>query len=157
MKPVNMPKNMVLKELCSHGKAEAAGEKKHKFLHLNPLTGKWGNDYSSLQRHVSLAIAFNIWQYFNITGDKKFIEEQGLEMFLEICRFWASKCDFNEKTGKYSISKVMGPDEFHEKYKNSKEGGLKDNTYTNLMVELFLDFPQLQLFSFHIAYNHLII
>ena len=112
----------------------SSGREETQILHLNPLTGKWGNDYSSLQRHVSLAIAFNIWQYFNITGDKKFIEEQGLEMFLEICRFWASKCDFNEKTGKYSISKVMGPDEFHEKYKNSKEGGLKDNTYTNLMV-----------------------
>ncbi len=28
----------------------------------------------------------------------------------------------------------MGPDEFHEKYPGSKEGGLKDNTYTNLMV-----------------------
>lgn len=28
----------------------------------------------------------------------------------------------------------MGPDEFHEAYPNSTEGGLKDNSYTNLMV-----------------------
>jgi len=28
----------------------------------------------------------------------------------------------------------MGPDEFHEKYHGSEEGGLTDNTYTNLMV-----------------------
>jgi trehalose/maltose hydrolase-like predicted phosphorylase len=28
----------------------------------------------------------------------------------------------------------MGPDEFHEKYQDTEEGGLKDNAYTNLMV-----------------------
>lgn len=28
----------------------------------------------------------------------------------------------------------MGPDEFHEAYPGSKEGGLKDNAYTNIMV-----------------------
>ena len=54
-------------------------------------------------------------------------------MFLEICRFWASKAEKNS-SGSYSISKVMGPDEFHEKHKNSPGGGLKDNAYTNIMV-----------------------
>jgi hypothetical protein len=44
-----------------------------------------------------------------------FIEEYGAEMFLEICRFWASKTVYNEQTGRYEIHKVMGPDEFHEK------------------------------------------
>jgi len=28
----------------------------------------------------------------------------------------------------------MGPDEFHESYHDADEGGLKDNTYTNIMV-----------------------
>jgi trehalose/maltose hydrolase-like predicted phosphorylase len=28
----------------------------------------------------------------------------------------------------------MGPDEFHEKYRDTEEGGLKDNAYTNIMV-----------------------
>ena len=32
--------------------------------------------------------------------------------------------------------KVMGPDEFHEKYQDTDEGGLKDNAYTNLMAAL---------------------
>ncbi|WP_341869811.1 hypothetical protein, partial [Vibrio parahaemolyticus] len=32
------------------------------------------------------------------------------------------------------MSGVMGPDEFHEKYADAQEGGLKDNAYTNLMV-----------------------
>ena len=33
----------------------------------------------------------------------------------------------------------MGPDEFHEKYPGSKEGGLKDNAYTNIMVVWAID------------------
>ncbi|MCF6342588.1 MAG: hypothetical protein L3J31_07275, partial [Bacteroidales bacterium] len=40
----------------------------------------------------------------------------------------------NPQTGKYSITGVMGPDEFHEKYPEATVGGLKDNAYTNIMV-----------------------
>jgi beta-phosphoglucomutase family hydrolase len=110
------------------------GREETQVVHLNPLTGKWGEDYSSLQRHVSLAIAYNIWQYFHITEDDEFIRDYCAEMFLEICRFWASKAVLNDDTGRYSIKNVMGPDEFHEKYHGSEEGGLTDNTYTNLMA-----------------------
>nr|NQU92277.1 glycoside hydrolase family 65 protein [Bacteroidota bacterium] len=115
------------------------GREETQVIHLNPLTGKWGDDFSSLQRHVSLAITYNIWEYFKITGDKDFIKAYGAEMFLEICRFWAGKTFRDEKTGRYSIKNVMGPDEFHEAYPNSNEGGLKDNTYTNLMVAWSMD------------------
>jgi beta-phosphoglucomutase family hydrolase len=110
------------------------GREETQVVHLNPLTGDWGPDHSSLQRHVSLAVAYNVWQYFHLTNDTEFLEKYGLEMYLEICRFWASKCELNLETGKYSIKKVMGPDEFHEMYPDAKEGGLKDNAYTNLMV-----------------------
>jgi beta-phosphoglucomutase family hydrolase len=110
------------------------GREETQTLHLNPVSGEWGADHSSLQRHVSLAIAYNIWQYYHITGDKEFMMEAGNELFFVICRFWASKCVLDEKTGKYSIPKVMGPDEFHEKYPDTEEGGLRDNAYTNIMV-----------------------
>jgi beta-phosphoglucomutase family hydrolase len=110
------------------------GREETQIVHLNPMTDKWGDDYSSLQRHVSLAIAFNIWQYYWMTSDLKFLEEYGAEMFLEICRFWASKANYDDQSQRYEINKVMGPDEFHEKYPDSQEGGLKDNTYTNIMV-----------------------
>ena len=110
------------------------GSEETQVMHLNPISGEWGDDYSSLQRHVSLAIAYNIWQYFNITNDIKFIEDYGVEMYLEICRFWESKTSFNSKTNRYSIDKVMGPDEFHESYPDAKEGGISDNAYTNIMT-----------------------
>lgn len=114
------------------------GREETQTVHLNPLSGKWGEDNSCLQRHVSLAIAYNIYAYFIASNDIKFIEEYGAEMFLEICRFWASKAKKNEKTGRFSIDKVMGPDEFHEMYPNAKEGGLKDNAYSNIMVAWML-------------------
>ncbi len=115
------------------------GREETQVVHLNPITGEWGDDYSSLQRHVSLAVAYNVWEYFKITGDIEFIRDFGAEMFLEICRFWASKAKMDETTGRYSIKNVMGPDEFHEAYPDAKEGGLKDNTYTNLMVAWTLE------------------
>ncbi|HRZ49520.1 MAG TPA: beta-phosphoglucomutase family hydrolase, partial [Bacteroidales bacterium] len=112
----------------------STGEEETQLFHFNPLSGLWGDDHSSLQRHVSLAIAWNIIQYHHYTGDHDFMKQYGLEMLLEICRFWRSKATPNPDTGRYSIHKVMGPDEFHEGYPGAVEGGLRDNAYTNVMV-----------------------
>lgn len=110
------------------------GREETQVVHLNPLTGKWGDDHSSLQRHVSLAIAYNVWDYYWITRDINFLKQYGARMIFEICRFWASKSKFDEKTGRYHISEVMGPDEFHEHLPGTEKGGLTDNAYTNIMV-----------------------
>ncbi len=120
------------------------GSEETQIVHLNPVSGEWGEDHSSLQRHVSLAIAYNVWQYVNTTSDIDFLKKYGAEMILEIARFWASKCQLNKKTKKYSIGEVMGPDEFHESYPGTEKGGLKDNAYTNLMVAwLFGKVPEI--------------
>ncbi|MFX1286389.1 MAG: beta-phosphoglucomutase family hydrolase [Promethearchaeota archaeon] len=109
------------------------GKEETPTVHLNPLSGEWGPDYSSLQRHVSLAVAYNVWTYFWITNDIEFMETYGAEMILEICRFWSSKAELND-LGFYEIKEIMGPDEFHETFPNSSNKGLKDNFYTNIMV-----------------------
>ncbi len=110
------------------------GTEETQIIHLNPRSGKWDDDYSSLQRHISIAVAYNVWKYYQFTNDIQFLENYGAEMFLEICRFWASKATYNDKTGRYEINKVMGPDEFHEKYPDVDYGGLNNNAYTNIMV-----------------------
>ena len=110
------------------------GSEETQVIHLNPLNGQWDPDHSSLQRHVSLAVAFNIWQYYQVTGDIDFMKAYGTKMFLQVCRFWASKCHWNEQKQRYDLTKVMGPDEFHESYPDSEEGGLNNNAYTNLMT-----------------------
>jgi len=126
------------------------GEEETQQFHYNPVSGKWGDDNSSLQRHVSLAIAWNTIQYHHFTQDDHFMLDYGMEMLLEICRFWHSKCRLNHETGRYTIDKVMGPDEFHEAYPEAETGGLRDNAYTNVLVawlfgkvdELLMCFPE---------------
>jgi beta-phosphoglucomutase family hydrolase len=76
------------------------GREETQVVHLNPMSGEWGADHSSLQRHVSLAIAYNVWRYFWITNDTEFLETYGAEIFLEICRFWASKARLHKYHGR---------------------------------------------------------
>src|SRR5690606_15904517 len=42
-------------------------------FNLNPLSQRWVRDHSYLQRHVGSAIAYNVWQYFQVTNDLEFL------------------------------------------------------------------------------------
>jgi trehalose/maltose hydrolase-like predicted phosphorylase len=110
------------------------GKEETQVVHLNPLSGQWEPDLSHNQRHVNAAIFYNIWSYYEVTEDLDFLREYGAEMMLEIARFWATIATFNPDRDRYEIHGVMGPDEFHEKYPDAAEGGLRNNAYTNVMV-----------------------
>jgi len=115
------------------------GSEETQIVHYNPQDGTWGPDLSRRQRHVSIAVFYNVWKYVSDTGDKEFLNRYGAEIMLEIARFWADIAKYDESTKKYHIKGVMGPDEFHEKLPGSKEEGLKDNAYTNVMVVWLLE------------------
>ncbi|MCY9807090.1 glycoside hydrolase family 65 protein [Lentilactobacillus senioris] len=120
------------------------GDEQSQFVHLNPVNNAWDPDNSRLQRHVSISVAYNILAYCNITGDKQFMKDYGLEMLLSICQFWVSMTSYDKKADRFDIKEVMGPDEFHEEYPNSDERGLTNNAYTNIMVSwLFTKMKQL--------------
>lgn len=108
-------------------------------LHLNPNSGRWLEDNSQRQRHVNIAIVYNVWRYWKTTGDREFLSRYGAEMILEIARFWASLAEWNESTGRYEIHGVMGPDEYHDTYPDAETGGLRNNAYTNVMVVWLLE------------------
>lgn len=91
-------------------------------------------DNSYLQRHVSSAIAYNAWQYYQVTRDVEFLQFRGAELILEVARFWSSLATFNTDRGRYEIHGVMGPDEFHESYPGASTPGLNNNAYTNIMA-----------------------
>jgi alpha,alpha-trehalase len=110
------------------------GQEETQVIHLNPKDNSWGDDLSRRQRHVNIAIAYNIWQYYVVTGDREFLSHYGGEMILEIARFFGSLATLDDATGRYHIVGVMGPDEYHEKYPDSDEPGLRDNAYTNVMA-----------------------
>lgn len=115
------------------------GREETQEVHLNPRSGTWGPDLSRRQRHVNATIVYNTWQYFMLTGDREFMSFYGAEMILEIARFWASITSYNKRTRRYEIKGVMGPDEYHEKYPDSDEPGLKNNAYTNVMAVWVLE------------------
>jgi len=110
------------------------GREESQRLHLNPRSGRWTPDETRLQRHVSSAIAFNIWQYYEITGDTEFLSFYGAEMLLDIARFWASKAAHNQSLDRYEIRNVVGPDEFHTGYPDREEPGLDNHAYTTVMA-----------------------
>ncbi|MFZ5905970.1 MAG: glycoside hydrolase family 65 protein [Nitrospirota bacterium] len=110
------------------------GREETQKLHLNPKSGRWLPDNTHLQRHVNAALAYNVWQYFETAGDLEFMATYGAEMILEIARFLASTTTFNKELGRHEILGVMGPDEYHDKYPDSEEPGLNNNSYTNTMT-----------------------
>jgi trehalose/maltose hydrolase-like predicted phosphorylase len=108
------------------------GREESQEWHLNPHSGRWLPDHSRLQHHVGSAIAYNVWQYCEATGDTEYLHTKGAEMLLQIARFWAGLAAHDPDTGRYRIRGVVGPDEYHDAYPGATRPGLDDNAYTNV-------------------------
>jgi alpha,alpha-trehalase len=108
------------------------GREETQVLHLNPRSGRWLPDTTHLQRHINSAIAYNVWEYYQATGDYEFMSYYGAEMILEIARFWASAAHYDADRERYVIEGVVGPDEFHTDDPAAAEPGLRNNAYTNV-------------------------
>jgi maltose phosphorylase len=83
--------------------------------------------HGDLEIHVSAAVAFGIEHYTRVTGDFGFMREAGLELLLQICRYYATRGQWSPKTGEFGFWCVMGADEFHMMVHN--------NYYTNFMAK----------------------
>ncbi|MFF1357827.1 glycoside hydrolase family 65 protein [Streptomyces sp. NPDC058297] len=108
------------------------GREETQRLHLNPRSGRWLPDHSRLQHHVGSAIAYNVWQYCEASGDTEFLQTKGIEMLVRIARFWAGVAELDPTLGRYRIRGVVGPDEYHDAYPGARDPGLDDNAYTNV-------------------------
>jgi alpha,alpha-trehalase len=110
------------------------GREETQRLHLNPESGRWLPDNTDLQYHVSADIAYNVWQYFQVTDDLEFLLVYGAEIILEVARFFASLATYDEQLDRFEINGVVGPDEYHDAYPGADEPGLDNNAYTNVMA-----------------------
>ncbi|MEV5610654.1 glycosyl hydrolase family 65 protein [Streptomyces sp. NPDC052225] len=108
------------------------GREETQRLHLNPDSGRWLPDHTHLQHHVGSAVAYNIWRYWEATGDAEFLHTKGAEMLLQIARFWADAATYDERIGRYRLRGVVGPDEYHDAYPDADRPGIDDNAYTNV-------------------------
>lgn len=79
-----------------------------------------------LEQHITADVAFGVWQYYTVTGDRDFMDRCGWEILLETGRFWASRAEWIEASGRYEIRNVIGPDEYKDHVDN--------NAYTNYMA-----------------------
>lgn len=79
------------------------------------------------QIHISSAISYATNQYLQQTGDLSLLWEGGLEMLLEIVRFYYSRSLRKPDSNTFVFIDVTGPDEYHERVHN--------NAYTNYMAQ----------------------
>ena len=93
-------------------------------------SGTW--QHVDLEHHISGAVGYAIWQYDAVTGDKDFLYREGIEMLLQICRFYASAGDYSPVKGDFGLYGVMGPDEFHMM--------VNHNFYTNYLAKKIFNF-----------------
>ncbi|WP_028267432.1 beta-phosphoglucomutase family hydrolase [Arthrobacter sp. MA-N2] len=101
---------------------------------FNRRSGRWVPDYSHLQRHAGMAVAFNAWQYFLATQDRGWLLHHGAELVVEVARLVASMSEYDDAEDRFHLRGVMGPDEYHTGYPDNPGGGLNDNAYTNVMA-----------------------
>jgi kojibiose phosphorylase len=79
--------------------------------------------------HVTSAVAYGLIAYVTATDDHALMTDYGAEILVETSRFWADRLEATQD-GHYVLSRVVGPDEFHEHVDNS--------AYTNYLVRWHL-------------------
>ena len=76
--------------------------------------------------HVTADVAYGVVTYLTATQDWDFFCDYGAEILFNTARFWMSRLEFNGDKDRYELSRVIGPDEFHEHVDN--------NIFTNWMA-----------------------
>ena len=88
--------------------------------------------HGDIEIHVSAAVAYGIFHYWLNTRDDDFLYGEGIEMLLEISRFYISRGSTSPLTNEFGYWGVMGADEFHMMVHN--------NAYTNIMAKKAIQF-----------------
>lgn len=83
----------------------------------------------AFEHHISACVALGIWNYYRMTGDKWWLENEGWPLLREVATFWVSRSTQN-LDGSYSILNVVCADEYAE--------GVDDNAFTNGAVKCAL-------------------
>lgn len=79
------------------------------------------------QIHISADVAYGIWKYYQITGDRRFMLDGGLETFTECIRFLYDYSVYKDSRKRYELQDVTSPDEYHERNNN--------DAYTNILTK----------------------
>jgi len=82
--------------------------------------------------HRNSTIAYAIYNYTHLTGDRSWLENEGSEVLIGIARFWADRVHYSARNDAYMIHGVTGPNEY--------ENNINNNNYTNWMAKWVLSY-----------------
>lgn len=82
--------------------------------------------------HRNGAIAYAIYNYTNYTGNESYLFAGGIEILIEISRFWAYRVSYSQRKECYMILGVTGPNEY--------ENNVNNNWYTNTIAAWTLEY-----------------
>ncbi|MBW4083842.1 glycoside hydrolase family 65 protein [Paenibacillus sp. S150] len=82
--------------------------------------------------HRNGAIAYAVYNYVSYTGDKAYLGQYGLEVLVEISRFWEERVHYVPHKDKYVMLGVTGPNEY--------ENNVNNNWYTNRMAAWTMEY-----------------
>ena len=91
---------------------------------------EWEITFEEIPRNG--AIAYAIYHYTRYTGDDTYLMEKGIEVLIELSRFWESRVTYSDQRQAYMILGVTGPNEY--------ENNVNNNWYTNTMAAWTLEY-----------------
>lgn len=91
---------------------------------------EWGITFEEIHRNGTIVYA--IHNYTNYTGDFDYIKDIGIDVIVEVARFWASRVHYNTRKDLYMIHGVTGPNEY--------DNNVNNNWYTNSLAKWCLEY-----------------
>ncbi|MEG0749881.1 MAG: glycoside hydrolase family 65 protein [Carnobacterium sp.] len=85
---------------------------------------EWEITFEEIHRNGSIAYA--IYNYTNYTGKEDYLLTAGIDILVNISRFWADRVHYSKRAGQYMLHGVTGPNEY--------ENNVNNNWYTNRMA-----------------------
>ncbi len=82
--------------------------------------------------HRNGAIVHAIKNYLDYTGDYQYLFDYGIEVAIEVSRYWADRVHYNPRKEVYMLIGVTGPNEY--------ENNVHNNWHTNRMATWTLEF-----------------
>ena len=68
--------------------------------------------------HVGSDIAIAQWDYFQATGDRRWLRRRGWPVIRAVADFWLSRVHYDARNGRYEILHVVSPDEDYDDVDN---------------------------------------
>jgi alpha,alpha-trehalose phosphorylase len=124
-----------------HNTLDAARKQAELFWYkgaIYPLTTLDGSEDTTVweywmgEVHINAVIGYAICIYTQVTGDKSYLYDKGVEVLIELSRFFASRAAFVPYRGGFAINRVTGANEYGQCVNN--------NWYTNYMAKWLLEY-----------------